>query len=168
MANKPEDKAREEIDSMLEKSGWHVCDYKDANIHAHRGVVLRYFPLKTGYGEADYLFYVDGKAAGVVEAKKAGATLTGVEIQSDKYKKGFPDNFPAWQKPLPFAYESTGKETQFTNGLDPDPRSRNVFTFHRPETLVEWLTEDSSIGLSQAADGRAIFLHALKLTIHAM
>jgi type I restriction enzyme, R subunit len=152
MGKKPEDKAREVIDKMLDKSGWHVCDYRDANIHAHRGVVLRYFPLKTGHGEADYLFYLDGKAAGVVEAKKVGDTLTGVEIQSDKYKKGLPDNLPAWQRPLPFAYESTGEETQFTNGLDPDPRSRNVFSFHRPETLVEWLTEDSSIGLSQAAD----------------
>jgi type I restriction enzyme, R subunit len=111
MGKKPEDIAREEIDKMLEKSGWHVCDYKDANIHAHRGVVLRYFPLKPGHGEADYLFYVDGKAAGVVEAKKVGDTLTGVEIQSDKYKKGLPDNLPAWQRPLPFAYESTGEET---------------------------------------------------------
>jgi type I restriction enzyme, R subunit len=155
MGKKPEDKAREEIDKMLERSGWHVCDYKDANIHAHRGVVLRYFPLKSGHGEADYLFYVDGKAAGVVEAKKIGTTLTGVETQSIKYAKGLPDNLPAWYTPLPFAYESTGEETQFTNGLDPDPRSRNVFSFHRPETLVEWLTEDSSIGLSQAADGQA-------------
>ncbi|ODS33982.1 MAG: deoxyribonuclease [Candidatus Scalindua rubra] len=154
MGNKPEDKAREEIDKMLEKSGWHICNYKDANIHANRGVVLRFFPLKPGHGEADYLFYVDGKAAGVIEAKRVGTTLTGVETQSIKYAKGLPDNLPAWYTPLPFAYESTGEETQFTNGLDPDPRSRNVFSFHRPETLVEWLTEDTSTRLSQAADAR--------------
>ena len=88
MVLKPEDEAREVIDKMLEQSGWHVCDYKDANIHAHQGVVLRYFPLKQGHGEADYLFYVDGKAAGVIEAKKVGNTLTGVEVQSGKYTKG--------------------------------------------------------------------------------
>ncbi|MFQ5686214.1 MAG: type I restriction-modification enzyme R subunit C-terminal domain-containing protein [Candidatus Scalindua sp.] len=163
MGNKPEDKAREEIDKMLEKSGWHVCDFKDANIHAHKGVVLRYFPLKSGHGEADYLFYVDGKAAGVVEAKKVGNTLTGVEIQSSKYKNGLPEELPAWQRPLPFAYESTGEETQFTNGLDPDPRSRSVFSFHRPETLEEWLTEDASIGTSQAADARALSYSHLNL-----
>ena len=40
--------------------------------------------------------------------------------------------------PLPFIYESTGAETRFTNGYDPDARSRRVFTFHRPETLAEW------------------------------
>ena len=40
--------------------------------------------------------------------------------------------------PLPFIYESTGTETRFTNGYDPEARSRRVFTFHRPETLAEW------------------------------
>ena len=54
----------------------------DANIHAARGVALREFPLNTGFGFANYLLYVDGKAAGVVEAKKEGTTLTGVEVQS--------------------------------------------------------------------------------------
>lgn len=134
MAKKPEDKAREEIDEKLEKSGWRIYDVKDANIHSDQGVVLRYFPLKAGHGEADYLFYVDGKAAGIIEAKKVGMTLTGVEIQSTKYVKSLPENLPAWYRPLPFAYESTGEETQFTNGLDPNPRSRNVFSFHRPAT----------------------------------
>ncbi|MEW6599826.1 MAG: type III restriction endonuclease subunit R, partial [Nitrospirota bacterium] len=139
MVIKPEDKAREVIDDMLEKAGWHVCDYKDANIHAHRGVVLRYFPLKSGYGEADYLFYIDGKAAGVIEAKRTGTPLSGVEVQSGKYTKGLPDGLPTWGHPLPYAYESTDEETQFTNRLDPDPRSRPVFSFHRPETLADWL-----------------------------
>lgn len=78
MADKPEDKAREEIDKMLEQSGWYVCNVNDANIYSYRGVVIRNFPLKSGHGFADYIFYVDGKASGVIEAKKAGATLTGV------------------------------------------------------------------------------------------
>lgn len=152
MNQNPEQKARDKIDIMLEKSGWHVCDYKDANIHACKGVVLRYFPLKLDYGEADYLFYVDGKAAGVIEAKKIGSTLTGIEIQSNKYKNGLPEGLPAWHRPLPFAYESTGEETQFTNGLDPAPRSRNVFSFHRPETLADWLADINTVQLGQVAE----------------
>lgn len=139
MAKRPEDEAREIIDNQLEKADWHVCDPEDTNIFAYQGLAIREFPLKQGYGYADYLIYVNQKAAGVIEAKKAGNTLSGVEIQSDRYKKGLPDELPAWGRPLPFAYESTGEETQFTNGLDPDPRSRNVFSFHRPETLAEWL-----------------------------
>src|SRR5690606_26439785 len=38
-----------------------------------------------------------------------------------------------------FRYQSTGIETRFTNLLDPDPRSRQVFSFHRPRTLEEWV-----------------------------
>ncbi len=104
---------------MLAKAGWAVRDQGDANISAYRGIALRNFILKREHGFADYLLYVDGRAAGVVEAKKEGGTLTGVEIPSDKYTKGLPDGLPAWSKPLPFSYESTGVETRFTNGLDP-------------------------------------------------
>ena len=80
MAKKPEDKAREDIDRMLEKAGWDVQDIDHINIHAHQGIAIRDFPLKPGHGFADYVLYIDGKAAGVIEAKKAGTTLTGVEI----------------------------------------------------------------------------------------
>ena len=128
-----------EIDRLLEAAGWHVCDYKGANIHAARGVAIREFPLASGHGYADYLFYLDGKAAGVIEAKKVGVPLLGVERQSSRYTQGMPAALPAWLRPLPFAYESTGVETRFTNGQDPEPRSRPVFAFHRPETLIEWL-----------------------------
>ncbi len=120
------------------RPGGVVQDYKQANIHAGRGVVLRNFPLTSGYGFADYLLYVDGKAAGVIEAKKEGVTLTGVEIQAEQYSKGLRQDLPAITRPLPFLYQSTGVETRFTNGLDPQPRSRSVFSFHRPEIFATW------------------------------
>src|SRR3990172_13280502 len=82
---------------------------------------------------------MDGRGEGVVEAKKEGVTLSGVETQSERYVKGLPDGLPVWRKPLPFAYQSTGVETRFTNGFDPQPRSREVFAFHQPETLAEWV-----------------------------
>lgn len=140
----PEDRAREIIDRMLTEAGWEVENAENVNISGCRGVAIRNFTLKQGHGFADYLLYVDGRAAGIIEAKKEGATLTGVEIQSDRYTKGLPDGLPAWSNPLPFAYESTGTETRFTNGLDPQPRSRPVFGFHKPETLAGWL--DSGTG----------------------
>ncbi len=124
MAQTPEELAREQIDRMLEESGWVVQDLAEANVSAGRGVAIRSFPLRSGHGFADYLLYVDGKAAGVVEAKRQGSTLTGVEVQSGKYSEGLPAGFPAHVRPLPFCYESTGIETRFTNGLDPEPRSR--------------------------------------------
>ncbi len=77
----PEDHAREHIDQALEKAGWRVQDYKSANLHAGSGVVLRNFPLVSGHGFAGYLLYVDGRSAGVVEAKKEGFPLVGVEVE---------------------------------------------------------------------------------------
>ena len=135
----PEQRARANIDRLLEQAGWSVQDVGALNVHATRGVAVREFPLMHGHGFADYLLYVDGRAAGVVEAKPEGHTLTGVESQSGKYGDGLPDTLPYYVRPLPFLYESTGVETRFTNGLDPQPRSRNVFSFHTPETLAEWL-----------------------------
>jgi type I restriction enzyme, R subunit len=134
-----EQETRVEIDALLGAAGWLVCTVPAADIHAARGVAIREFPLGAGFGFADYLLYVDGKAAGVIEAKKRGATLTGVEIQSARYAQGLPASLPAWRRPLPFVYESTGAETHFTNGLDPEPRARNVFAFHKPDTLAAWL-----------------------------
>ena len=137
----PEARARQSIDALLAAAGWHVCNVADANIHAARGVAIREFPLNPGHGFADYLLYIDAKAAGVIEAKKEGATLTGVEVQSARYAQGLPASLPAWVRPLPFSYESTGIETHFTQGLDPQPRARAVFAFHRPETLANWLQD---------------------------
>jgi len=139
VAEKPEELARVEIDKLLAAAGWSVQPAKEANIHAARGVALCNFPLRDGHGFADYMLYVDGKAAGVLEAKKHGFTLSGVEIQSEKYVRGLPDALPAWRRPLPFAYQSTGIETSFTNSLDLEPRARPTFAFHKPEMLAEWM-----------------------------
>jgi len=136
-----ENAARLQIDAMLQSAGWILQDPKDINVQAGRGVVIRYFRLKHPFGEADYVLFIDGIAAGIVEAKPEGTTLTGVEAQTDKYSKGLPDSLPAYLRPLPFLYQSTGVETRFTNKLDPEPRSRQVFHFHRPETLADWLQE---------------------------
>nr|MCU0320543.1 DEAD/DEAH box helicase family protein [Flavobacteriales bacterium] len=47
------------------------------------------------------------------------------------------------QSTLPFCYLSTGEITKHWDLRDPKPRAREVFSFHRPETLREWLKEDS-------------------------
>jgi hypothetical protein len=97
-----------------------VQDAADANLSASRGVAVREFPLASGHGYADYALFVDGKAAGAVEAKKVGTSLTGVEVQVEKYSTGLSTELPAYFRPLPFLYLSTGAETKFANRLDPD------------------------------------------------
>jgi len=138
----PEARARVRIDEMLVAAGWAVQDAKQANLAAARGVAVREFVLKPPHGRVDYLLFVDATAVGVVEAKKEGQTLTGVEWQSAKYRDGLPDWVGgALEGFMPFYYESTGVETRFTSALDPEPRSRPVFWFHRPETLASWIAD---------------------------
>src|SRR6266581_7285918 len=139
-----EELVRQNIDVRLKQCGWVVQKRSEINMSTSRGIAITEGLLKGG-DEADYLLFADGKAIGTVEAKPEGFTLTGVEEQSGKYGKGLLDIYPKWSEPLPFAYESTGVETQFTNQLDPSPKSRNVFAFHKPEMLLEWGQSDTQL-----------------------
>ena len=156
----PEQQARENIDKMLTRAGWAVQDADLINVYASKGVAVREFPLKSGHGHADYLLYVNQRAAGVVEAKPEGFTLTGVEVQSEKYSTGLPDTLPVYRSPLPFLYESTGVETRFTNGLDPDPRSRPTFSFHTPDSFAQWVgfPQEPSATLIHSIEARENYL----------
>src|ERR1043166_8970558 len=50
-----------------------------------------------------------------------------------------------WSDHVRFAYESTGIETYFRDRADPKPRSRDVFSFHQPESLLAWLREGDTL-----------------------
>lgn len=132
--SQPEQQAREKTNHLLARAGWHECNASQADIHASRGVAIRKFPLKSGHGSADKLLYVDGRAAGFIEPRKRTPPSPGWK----KYTKGLPDGLSRWSNPLPFSYQSTGVETRFTNGPDPEPRSHPVSAFHKPETLATW------------------------------
>src|SRR5476649_1814399 len=144
MPDTPEQRARREIDADLAAAGWLVQDRADLDLTAGRGIAVREFPMKPGFGFADYLLYLDRKGIGAIEAKAEG-TLTGVELQSAKYADGLPDNLPAHKRPLPFLFESNGAVTYFTNGLDPAPRSRRIFNFPRPETLDDLVAQPAQL-----------------------
>lgn len=66
------------------------------NLNAGPGIAVREFTLEKPHGRVDYLLFVGGKPAGVIEAKPEGITLTAVEHQSGKYVSGL----PSWTGPL--------------------------------------------------------------------
>ena len=144
MSDTPEQRARRDIDANLEAAGWLVQDQEELDLSAGLGVAVREFPMKPGFGTADYLLYVDRTIAGAVEAKAEG-TLTGVEAQSAKYAAGVSDGLNVYRIPLPFLFEANGSVAYFTNGLDPVPRSRPVFNFPRPKTLQAWMAQPASL-----------------------
>jgi len=139
----PEQLARDHIDAMLLASGWVIQDKKTFNLSAGIGVAIREF--QTSVGPADYVLFVNGKPVGLIEAKREeeGVRLTMVEDQSTEYataKLKYINN-----DSLPFVYESTGELTRFTDYRDPKPRSRPVFSFHRPQTFALWLRESTTL-----------------------
>lgn len=140
-----EQQARALIDSQLRSAGWAVQDGKAKNLFAGDGIAIREAVMAPGHGRADYLLYVDKRVVGVIEAKPVGTPLSGVEWQSAMYASGLPE---AHRKRadlrdgrLPFVFEASGTETHFTNGFDPDPRSRQIFNFPTPSTLARIIRE---------------------------
>ena len=139
----PEQLARQKIDRLLTEAGWVLQDRNVFDRNAALGVAVREFPLPAGH--CDYLLFVGGKAAGVIEAKKTGVTLSGVADQSEKYALRPPEHLARWDELLIYHYESTGEETFFRNLRDPKARSRRLFAFHRPETLHDWLRQPETL-----------------------
>ena len=140
----PEQIARDNIDKQLIACGWVIQDKDKINLNASIGIIVRYY-LTQGGKETDYVMFVDKKPVGVIEAKREeeGVRLTVHETQSEEYatsKLKYLNN-----DSLPFVYESTGDVTRFTDFRDPKPRSRPVFTFHRPETFRSWLKKEKSL-----------------------
>lgn len=139
----PEQSARAKIDSLLVDAGWVLQDRDSFNKSAALGVAVREFSLPSGF--CDYMLFVEGKAAGVIEAKKAGVTLSGIAEQSEKYMVALPKHLARWADMLLFDYESTGDETFFRDMRDPKPRSRRLFAFHRPDTLHSLLKQPDTL-----------------------
>ena len=140
----PEQKARDLIDALLKEAGWKVQHKNKIDLNDGPGQAVREY--QTDVGPADYVLFVDKKPVGVIEAKRAeeGQNITTVEEQSAGYavaRLKWLEN----KQSLPFLYESTGILTRFTDNRDPKPRSREVFSFQRPETLREWLTQNQTL-----------------------
>jgi type I restriction enzyme R subunit len=139
----PEQLARDAIDAMLIASGWVIQSKDKLNLQAGLGVAVREY--QTDIGPADYVLFVEKKPVGIIEAKRVeeGSRLTMHEEQTEGYataKLKYLAN-----QPLQFGYESTGDVTRFTDFRDPKPRSRPVFSFHRPETFAAWLKQEKSL-----------------------
>lgn len=139
----PEQKARDNIDAMLIDAGWAVQSKGKENLSAKKGVAIREY--QTDIGPADYVLFVDRKPVGIIEAKREddGYRLTAAEEQAEGYaaaKLKYLNN-----EHLPYVYESTGTLTRFTDFNDPKPRGRNIFSFHKPETLAEWQKQGRSL-----------------------
>ncbi|MGD1016592.1 MAG: DEAD/DEAH box helicase family protein [Roseiarcus sp.] len=135
----PEDRARSAIDRRLGACGWLIQSKADLNLGAGLGVAVREF--QTASGPVDYALFVGRRLCGVIEAKPEGVTLSGFSEQAARYIADLPKDLIRGEGQVRFEYVASATETLFRDHADPDPVSRLVFAFHRPETLERWLKE---------------------------
>ncbi len=143
----PEEKARLVIDKKLESAGWQVVDrtHYSPSVSA---VAVREGLLK-GNLEADYLLFINGKAIGVIEAKKGDTELSEeVAKQAERYARKLFNWYPCWQNPLPFVYLSNGKELLFRDIRDNNSEYQSIEQMHTPRQMVKMAgIEDEFAGL---------------------
>ena len=133
----PEQRARDQIDGLLNKSSWIVQSSKTLNFNVGPGIAVREY--QTAVGPVDYALFVDKKPLGVIEAKPEtwGQKITTVEEQSANYA-GAKLKYVNNPDPLPFTKP---------NGRNPAARCRSSFHFERDD--LEMAPFDAQGGLGR-------------------
>ena len=145
---KPEEKARIIIDRMLNDAGWEVVDRNHYSPEVSAIAVEE--GLLKGNREADYLLFLNGKAVGVLEAKKESVSIYSeiVADQAEKYTRGVPHWCQAWMNPLPLVYLSNGRELLFRDTREVDSEYISLNKIHSPKEIVKLLgLKDDFAGL---------------------
>jgi type I restriction enzyme R subunit len=133
---------RQRIDPRLKVAGWEVIPFDPATpLRTYDEAAVEEF--ETANGPADYALCNDGRALGVVEAKKVTVGPQGVLVQAERYSKGV-DQVPRYQGEfgVPFLYSTNGEVVWFHDVRNQLNRSRRVSGFHTPAALGELMTRD--------------------------
>ena len=144
----PEEKARIKIDQWFADAGWKVVNREDYEPTC-TAVAIREGLLK-GNLEADYFLFINGKAVGVLEAKReeTDAFASKVCEQATLYARSVPNIYQAYQKPLPFIFTSNGKELYCCDFREQDSCFKQIMAIPTPHELVKKLgIEDTFAGL---------------------
>ena len=144
----PEEKARIKIDQWFADAGWKVINRDDYEPTC-TAVAIREGLLK-GNLEADYFLFINGKAVGILEAKReeTDAFASKVCEQAALYAKSVPNIYQTYQNPLPFIFTSNGKELYFCDFREKDSNFKQILSIPTPRELVKELgIEDTFAGL---------------------
>lgn len=135
----PEEKARIKIDQWFADAGWEVIN-RDEYEPTSTAVAIREGLLKDNL-EADYFLFINGKAVGVLEAKReeTDAFSSIVCEQAALYARSVPNIYQTYQKPLPFIFTSNGKELYFCDFREQDHYFKQIMTIPTPHELVKKL-----------------------------
>ena len=146
----PEEKARVIIDRMFEEAGWKVVD-RDKYAPNITAVAIRE-GLMVGNREADYLLFLNGKAVGVLEAKRIETDINSdiVQEQARLYTRSCPKWCQAWfpNIPLPLAYVANSRDLMFYDTRKSNSEFEYCKKIHTPKEVKKLLSlEDDYVGL---------------------
>lgn len=144
----PEEKARQKIDRMFSDAGWDVID-RDEYAAGMTAVAIREGMLK-GNKEADYFLFLNGKAVGVLEAKREEVDVTTQVVceQAEDYARSVPPCYPAISNPLPVVMTSNGRALYMRDMHQPDSGYDLLSKMPSPKKIVSMLgIEDPFAGL---------------------
>ena len=135
----PEEKARQKINLWFAEAGWKVINREDYEPTC-TAVAIREGLLK-GNLEADYFLFINGKAIGVLEAKREEIDPFSNNVceQAVLYAKSVPHIYQAYQKPLPFIFTSNGKELFFCDFREQKQSFKQIMAIPTPYELVKQL-----------------------------
>lgn len=138
----PEEKARVKIDRMFEEAGWQVVS-RDEYTPNLTAAAIKEGLLKHNL-EADYFLFINGKAVGVLEAKRAEIDVDcdEVEGQAEKYVNNVPPIYAAYEKPLRIIYLSNGEKVLFYDYAKKDGNYIEINRIHTPKEIVDILSID--------------------------
>ena len=138
----PEEKARVKIDQMFEDAGWKVVD-RDFYSPTITAAAIREGLLE-GNREADYFLFVNGKAVGVLEAKREEVNVASDVVceQAIRYTRYVPQCYQAFARPLPFIYQSNGVTTYFRDCRVENSDLVELNRIHTPKEIVKMLGID--------------------------
>ena len=143
---KPEEQARKKIDEMLADAGWYICD-RNHFTSDHNAVALTE-GLLNGNLEADYLLFLDGRIAGVLEAKRPEVDLAKIAgPQAVHYTFEIPEDYPCWSGTRPIVLLSNGETILLRQTFHERGGEHDVYTplpsMPTPKECAEWLGIDS-------------------------
>lgn len=144
----PEERARIRIDQWFEDAGWEVTD-RDHYAPSSTAVAIREGLLE-GNLEADYFLFINGKAVGVLEAKRKEVDIASPHVaeQAEHYTRSVPHCYQTIANPLPLVYLSNGESVLFRNQNVDDSPYDEINRIHSPKEIVKMLgIDDSFAGL---------------------
>ena len=135
----PEEKARQKIDLWFAEAGWKVINREDYEPTC-TAVAIREGLLK-GNLEADYFLFINGKAVGVLEAKREDIDALSDKVcaQAALYAKSVPHIYQTYQNPLPFIFTSNGKDLYFCDFRKQEQSFKQIMAIPTPYDLVKQL-----------------------------